>query len=534
MLVTLNLDRKGRDTLQRQIVAQMRDAILSKRLPPGAELPASRALAAAYGISRNTVLQAYQWLAAEGYIETQRSARTIVSEHLPEECLRVDRGTPLSGQAGSHSAQRAPVVFRGERPILADAPSVRKKIDFWPGRPNSSLVPTRLLRKLAQVGRMANVGRALSEYGDPLGMPQLRQAIAQHLEDARGLRTSTEQVVITSGIQEALNVISRLFLAPGSEVVVENPCYRSAALVFESYGATLFPLDVDAHGPQFDRISETSAPFAYVTPSHQFPTGVTMTLERRLRLLEWAKDSGAYVVEDDYDSDYRYAGPPLTALAGLDAAESVIYLGTFSKSIGAGFRTGFMVVPPQLVEPVRTLKTLLNFGHPWIEQYLLAEFLSTRSYQQHLRRIRRSYARVRDCLLQELSRAFGKVDLWGADCGMHIMWRLPPDFPDPAAFVAATARRGVRLHTLESGGAYDFGSSYVRDSLLLGYSSLSEQEIKTAVQAMVLAFDELAGADPGENEPSRLRNARSSRRPGRTIATPAETSGGETHGVRNQ
>jgi GntR family transcriptional regulator/MocR family aminotransferase len=240
------------------------------------------------------------------------------------------------------------------------------------------------------------------------------------------------------------------------------------------------------------------------------------------------------VVEDDYDSDYRYAGPPLTALAGLDAAESVIYLGTFSKSIGAGFRTGFMVVPPQLVEPVRTLKTLLNFGHPWIEQYLLAEFLSTRSYQQHLRRIRRSYARVRDCLLQELSRAFGKVDLWGADCGMHIMWRLPPDFPDPAAFVAATARRGVRLHTLESGGAYDFGSSYVRDSLLLGYSSLSEQEIKTAVQAMVLAFDELAGADPGENEPSRLRNARSSRRPGRTIATPAETSGGETHGVRNQ
>jgi GntR family transcriptional regulator/MocR family aminotransferase len=290
---------------------------------------------------------------------------------------------------------------------------------------------------------------------------------------------------------------------------MENPCYRSAALVFESYGAKLFPLDVDRQGAQLDALDQSCGPLVYVTPSHQFPTGATMSLDRRLKLLEWAQTSGAYVIEDDYDSDYRFSGPPLTALAGLDTGHNVIYLGTFSKSIGAGIRTGFMVLPPQLIEPARTIKILLNFGHPWLEQHVLADFMRTRAYQHHLRRIRRTYREARDALLEELKNAFGSLDLWGVESGMHIMWRLPRDFPSVPDFVASTARYGVRIHSLESGGAHDMGSRYSKDSILLGYSSLSREDIRTAVQAMIRAAHDLATGrrpiEPSNRKRSQLR-----------------------------
>jgi GntR family transcriptional regulator/MocR family aminotransferase len=508
VLVTLNLVRDRRETLQRQIFAQISNAILAGRLRPGTELPPSRDLASQYGLSRNTVMQAYLWLAAEGYVETQPSARTIVCENLPEECLSVDRLASPNGRGAEPGSQKTPVIFRGQRPVLSESGLQRKKIDFWPGRPNPKLFPMPLVRKLALIERMSTAGRDLTEYGDAFGMHELREAIALHLETARGLLATHEQVVITSGIQEALNIVSRLFVNEGTEVLVENPCYRSAALVFESYGAKLFPLDVDKQGARLDALAKTCAPLAYVTPSHQFPTGATMSLDRRLKLLEWAQSSGAYVIEDDYDSDYRFSGPPLTALAGLDTGHNVIYLGTFSKSIGAGIRTGFLVLPPQLIEPARTIKILLNFGHPWLEQYVLADFLRTRAYAHHLRRIRRAYREVRDTLLEELKRAFGDVDLWGAESGMHIMWRLPRDFPNVQSFVDSTAAYGVRIHSLESGGAHDMGSSYAKDSILLGYSSLSREEITVAVRAMINAVRDLGGGARSIEPSNRLRDPR--------------------------
>jgi GntR family transcriptional regulator/MocR family aminotransferase len=355
---------------------------------------------------------------------------------------------------------------------------------------------------------MATAGRDLTEYGDAFGMRELREAIALHLETARGLLATHEQVVITSGIQEALNIVSRLFVKDGTEVLIENPGYRSAALAFESYGAKLCPLDVDRQGAQLDALGHSHAPLAYVTPSHQFPTGATMPLERRLKLLEWAQTSGAYVIEDDYDCDYRFSGPPLTALAGLDTGHNVIYLGTFSKSVGAGIRTGFMVLPPQLIEQARTIKILLNFGHPWLEQLVLADFLRSRAYQQHLRRIRRAYRDVRDTLLEELRSAFGNVDLWGVESGMHIMWRLPRGFPKVQNLVDGAARYGVRIHSLESGGAHDMGSPYPNDSILLGYASMSREDIRTGVRAIINAVDDLAAGRPSAQPPSGLRDPR--------------------------
>jgi GntR family transcriptional regulator / MocR family aminotransferase len=496
VLVTLNLVRDRQQTLQRQIFAQLSAEIRAGRLPPGTELPASRILASQYCISRNTVVQAYQWLAAEGYVETQRSARTFVSENLPEACLCVDRSIVTDASKAIGTPTKTAVLFRGQRPVLSETGRLRKKIDFWPGRPNPKLFPAQLVRKLKLIERTSSAGRDLTEYGDAFGMRELREAIALNLATARGLPAGDEQVVITSGIQEALNIVCRLFVREGTQVIVENPCYRSAALVFESYGAKLHPLPVDRQGARLDALAGGFVPFAYVTPSHQFPTGATMSLERRLKLLEWAQRSGAYIVEDDYDSDYRYSGPPLTALAGLDAGHNVIYLGTFSKSIGAGIRTGFMVLPPQLIEPARTIKILLNFGHPWLEQYVLADFLRTGAYRHHLRRIRRAYREVRDTLMEELGCAFGAVDLWGVESGMHVMWRLPHHFPNVGDFIERTADYGVRIHSLASGGAHDMGSPYPRDSILLGYSSLSREDVVAAVRAMTNAVQDLAAFTP--------------------------------------
>jgi GntR family transcriptional regulator/MocR family aminotransferase len=234
---------------------------------------------------------------------------------------------------------------------------------------------------------------------------------------------------------------------------------------------------------------------------------VTLSLERRLRLLEWAQNTGAYLLEDDYDSDFRYFGPPLTALAGLDTGRSVIYLGTFSKSIGAGLRTGFLVVPPQLVEPAMTVKVLLNYGHPWAEQALLADFLNSRSYQRHLRKIRRAYSGVRDYLLEELKKAFGEVDIWGAETGMHVMWRLPKGFPTAQEFAAATRAYNIKIHTLETAGTYDMASPYGADSIILGYSALTRQEIKAGVQAMEKALVDLGFAAGLERDRRRGRDS---------------------------
>jgi GntR family transcriptional regulator/MocR family aminotransferase len=490
MIVILRLERGSGTTLQRQVYVQIRDQILGGQLAQGAEIPASRVLAREYGISRNTVIQAYEWLLSEGYLETHPGARTLVSRNLPERSLNVGPiGNDLSRSA-ARVAPKTPIIFKSRPPKLPRYGASEAEIDFWPGRPNHRQFPLWALKQ-SIVECLVTPASALSDYGDPGGLLALREGIAGYLRAARGIRVDPDQIVVTSGVQEALNIVARMFIAPGAEVVVENPCYGSAALVFESYGARMVPVDVDEHGMDVSRLPGAKTALAYVTPSHQFPTGATLPLERRLKLIEWAHNTGAYLIEDDYDSDYRYAGPPLVALAGLDTSGSVIYVGTFSKSIGAGLRTGYMVVPRHLVETARDIKTLTSYGHPWIEQVALADFLRG-GFQRHLRRIRRSYAEVRDVLISELVRAFGPQEIWGTENGMHIMWRLPAGLPPPNAFVERIRSYGVGVHTLASGGARDFGSRYADSTLLLGYSSLTKQQIISGVRAMARAAEDLA------------------------------------------
>ncbi len=321
-------------------------------------------------------------------------------------------------------------------------------------------------------------GSHLTEYPDPAGIPKLRQAIADYLGPSRGINTTAEQVIIVNGSQQGLNLISRLLIREGTPVVTECPCYQGAAYVFNSYGAELNMVPVDRNGLEVAKLPRTRVSLAYVTPSHQYPMGVTLTLERRIRLLDWAWEVGAYIVEDDYDSDFRHHGSPLTAIAGQDRHGCVIYTGTFSKSIGAGLRLGYLVVPKELVKPARTVKTLMDNGHAWLEQAVLADFIASGSYAKHLRKIRHTYLSRRDCLVNSLREHFGDVQLSGMAGGMHIVWHLPENFPMAKDVQMLAQDVGVGVYSLEAAAACDIRHSSCSDrTLVLGYSSVREEQI---------------------------------------------------------
>ncbi|MCP5116275.1 MAG: PLP-dependent aminotransferase family protein, partial [bacterium] len=337
MQIPIELSHNGRQSLQAQLFDQVRDLILSGRLRPGTRLPATRDMSRQLNVSRNTVLLTYEQLIAEGYLQTRAAVGTFVSPSLPERTLFSE----VSEQANWERAGRLPPkrkpVFTGRAQAIVNPDRGELDYDFWVGRPDAQSFPLKTWRKLL-VRSLARAGSSLTEYRNPAGLLELRQAIADRLGPARGITVMPEQVIIVGGSQEGLNVVAHLLLRAGDRVVIENPCYQGAAFVFESYGAELIPVQVDDQGMDFSKLPEAPVSLVYVTPSHQYPMGATLSLDRRMRLLDWAWRSGVYIIEDDYDSDFRYNAAPLTALKGLDRHGCTVYLGTFSKSLGAGIR----------------------------------------------------------------------------------------------------------------------------------------------------------------------------------------------------
>jgi GntR family transcriptional regulator/MocR family aminotransferase len=431
------------------------------------------------------VLLAFSRLTSEGYIESARGSHTFVSDsyattYSPAKTAREPTTT-------SKPVRRAPVLFRGEAQQLVH-PGRKPIFDFFVGRPCPHCFPRRTWRRLL-LNRLASAGSALSEYPHPAGLLELRHAIADHLGTARGMNVRAAQIVVVNGIQEALNIIARLFVRPGTPVTIEDPCYRGALSVFESCGAEMLPVAVDQDGICVDRLPERAVSLIYVTPSHQFPTGETLPAPRRRELLDWAVRVGAYVVEDDYDSDFRFDGPPLTALAGLDSSASVIYLGTFSKSIGAGLRLGYLVVPVELAEAAIAVKAILNAGQSWLDQAVLAEFISSGSFARHLNNARVVYRARRDSLLSALRAHFGEVHVSGREGGMHVMWHLPHSFPDATAVQTTALNQGVGVYALRSAVAYDFTRTRLSSrALVLGYPALSEEQIREGIARLARAL----------------------------------------------
>jgi GntR family transcriptional regulator / MocR family aminotransferase len=482
----IQLARDSLSALHIQICEQIRSLIEGDRLKPGSRLPSSRQLAEHLAVSRNTVLVAYQTLAMEGYIEAREGSRTMVRDKKAGE--RPLRPSQVAVEAPQAAIRRQPVVFQGDPPRLVHFG--RKPIfDFFVGRPCPLAFPIRAWRRL-MLQRLASAGPALSEYQHPAGLTELRHAIADHLGPARGMNVRPAQIVVVNGIQEALNIVARLFVEKGTPVAIENPCYQGALSTFASYGAQMLPVAVDQHGIKPEELPEQPVSLIYVTPSHQFPTGSTLPLDRRLALLDWACRVGAYVVEDDYDSDVRFDGPPLTALAGLDNSKTVIYLGTFSKSIGASLRLGYLVVPLELAEAATAVKALLNAGQSWLEQAVMAEFIRSGGYARHLNQIRMTYRARRDCLLNALRGHFGDVRITGYDGGMHVMWHLPADLPDARSVEGTALTHGVGIYSLRSAVAYDFGiTPYSERSLVLGYTALQEAQIREGIARVAVALE---------------------------------------------
>jgi GntR family transcriptional regulator / MocR family aminotransferase len=487
--LSIILRETEKTTLQTQIFDQIRTMILNGQLRGDDPLPTTRELSVQLGVSRNTAVLAYERLISEGYIRTKPYVGTFVSPDLPDTAFLSTASESETSSAAQETAEQGggPEAAPLRTHQLADPNRRRLAADFWVGRPDARMFPLKAWSQHIK-GRLKSAGTKLTTYSDPAGLLELRQAIAKHLAPARGVVCDPDQIIIVGGCQDGFNLVGRLLVKPGSTAVVESPCYQGAAFVLENLGAKLHPVPVDRDGLDVTQLPQEHGALAYVTPSHQYPVGVTLSLQRRIELLSWATQNDAYIMEDDYDSDFRFVGSPLTALKGLDRNERVIYLGTFSKCMGPGLRLGYVVAPRRLVDSFRRMKMLMNNGQSWLEQAAMADFMSSGEFGRHLRRIRQLYRERRDALLHALHKHFGECEVYGEQAGMHLVWKLPEGFPSAKEVEAKGLAVGVGVCSLATGSALRFDDTDGDRLVMLGFVALSEKEIEDGIARLAGAL----------------------------------------------
>ncbi|MFD2645892.1 PLP-dependent aminotransferase family protein [Pseudomonas japonica] len=491
------LDR--RQGLSRQLYQALRARVLDGRLGSGTRLPASRDMAAILGLSRNSVVRAYDQLYAEGFIESRVGDGTYVSQ-LPKLSTKVSTGlsrglsTGLSTISAENTGDSSSKVihttalFRLENHHLPTPRSGPPRA-FRVGVPAYDLFPFEVWAKL-QAGFWRNPEMATLGYGDPAGEPLLRELIAAYLRRSRGLSCTPEQIVITSGAQQAISLCAQLLLEPGAGVAVENPGYRAAACAFALTGAAVHGVAVDNDGLDCAALSRLGdCRMAYVTPSHQYPTGVVMSLARRLELLAWAERNQGWIVEDDYDGEYRYSGAPLAPLAALDRSGRVLYVGTFSKVAFPGLRLGYLVLPRQLVQPFSRCRALMVRHSEVGTQAVMAQFMAQGHFQRHIRRMRRAALLRRNALL-----AGWPVDIPGVGglpemvAGLHVKVDVD-NFERERWLVERALEVGVELNGL---GDYWFCEPEravdKTAGLVLGFAAVGEAGIADALRRLRTAW----------------------------------------------
>jgi GntR family transcriptional regulator/MocR family aminotransferase len=491
MQLPVLLDRSRPDSLTSQLTEQLRDAIRRRRIASGTRLPSSRQLSEQLAISRNTVVRAYDVLVAEGFVDSRPASGIFASKRLPDSPMpTLAPASPVvAAEPVAYDPMPVPMLSI-HAPNLHNPNRSRLSFDFFPGQPNASLFPLKTWRRLLQQSLSQGGAVGLAHYGDPSGLTALRSAISGHLAASRGVVVDPNDIVVVNGTQEGINIAARLFLGAGTVGLVETPCYQGAAYAFQASGARVVGVPVDEEGLQTESLPERPAGLLYLTPSHQYPTGHVLSPRRRTQLVDWARRNGCYLLEDDYDSDFRYDGSPLPAVAAA-APDCTIYLGTFSKSLGAGLRLGFIAAPPRIAEAVRTSKALHDNGNPWLEQAALAEMMRGGSYRAHLTRIKAHYQQSRDSVIWSLRRHFGEVEVSGAESGLHVFWRLPAGVPDAAVLEAVARRVRVGVYSLASGGAYEAVPSLLgQRGIILGYAGLSPKQIEQGIARLSDALDE--------------------------------------------
>jgi GntR family transcriptional regulator/MocR family aminotransferase len=468
--------------LRHQIYTHVRRAIVQGLLAPGVRVPSSRALADELAVSRTTTLAAYGQLMAEGYLAGRRGSGTFVACDLPD-------ARPMPGPRIARSTRAVTVSNRGA--VLAAIPPPARRLagpprPFRVGTPALDLVPVRLWSRLAH-RRLASVTRSHLDYGDEAGLPAFRAAIAAHVTAARGTRCDADHVIVTAGAQRGIELACRLLLDPGDRAWIEEPGYAGARSALVAAGARIVPVPVDAEGIDVDAGARLAgdARLACVTPSHQFPSGVAMSLSRRLALLKWAQRTDAWIIEDDYDSEFRYGTRAVPCLHGLDGEGRVIYVGTFAKSLFPALRLGFLIVPPALREAVLAARRAADVHPPMLDQAVLADLMHEGHYHRHLRRMRTAYRERLAALADALARRCGSlVRLRPVTAGLHAVADLAA--VDAGLVAREAAKRSVEVMPLS---AYFIGEPRDANALVLGFAAAPPESIHDAVDQLAAAID---------------------------------------------
>ncbi len=459
---------------------ELRDAILSGRLKLGTRMPSSRALAHQYECSRGTVVAAFDHLQAEGYIEARRGTGTFVALSLPDDSLSAKRSTARRPKRPS----RAALSERGRSAsehmsMLPVSRSIGKAFRAY--EPAIDLFPVGLWSRIA--GRVVRrAPRSLYGQGDARGYAPLRKAIAEYVGSARGVRCDADQVIVTAGAQQGLDLVGRLLLDPGDAVCIEDPGYPGAAFAFKAAGARIVPVPTDGDGIQVEWAARQPhrPKLIYITPTSQFPMGTTMSLPRRLQLLNWAIKEGAWIVEDEYDAEYRYVGRPVPAFQSLDESGTVIYIGTFTKMLFNSLRLGFIVLPARIVDAFVAARSLVDRHSPTLQQAILAEFILEGHFAHHVRRMRQVYAERMTVLVETAKKKLtGRLDVERAASGMRtIGWVLTGE-KDQA--VAGRARsQGLEIAALSQ-----FAMCHsAPNGLVLGFAGCAPAELRRGVDVL--------------------------------------------------
>jgi GntR family transcriptional regulator/MocR family aminotransferase len=463
--------------LYRWLCDELRRAILAGHLLPGARLPATRDLARQYSLSRPTIVTAYEQLRSEGYVEGKVGSGTYVSKVLPEQLLHA--AGPRSKTKSMRRRVRLSTYAHRLRAYHRTPP--RPIRAFRANLPALDQFPTGLWAQVA-ARRLRQVSTGLLAGGEALGYRPLREAVAEYLNTSRGVKCSPEQVLIISGVQQALDRAAHLLLDPGDPVWMEQPGYPGAAAAFRAVGAKICPVPVDHEGLNLEA-GQKRCPqprVIYVTPAHQFPLGVIMSLRRRLSLLEWARRARAIILEDDYDSEYRYSGRPIPALQGLDRSQSVIFTGSFSDVLFPALRLGYMVVPMALVEIFAAAESVSTHHPPLIDQAILCDFIREGHFARHVRRMRELYAERLGVFAEAADRRLkGLLEIPPVEAGLRTVgWLLRGKSADQVA--KAAARHNVEVVPLSR---YAYGQSR-RNGLVLGFAAVDARELRRGVDRL--------------------------------------------------
>jgi GntR family transcriptional regulator/MocR family aminotransferase len=473
------VDRKAAKPLHKQIYDAYRSSIVEGNLHAAQQIPSTRALASELGISRIPVLTAYSQLLAEGYFEARVGAGTFVCSSLP------DQLTPTA-----RSAARSAPVRSGSRPLARRAlllppyeglPWLRGSGAFSVSQPAFDQFPFHVWARLA-MRHCRNPHASALQYGGPLGSEQLRDAICTYLRTSRAVHCDPKQVMIVAGSQQALEISARVLLDPGNPVWVEEPGYWLTRHVLTAAGSRLVPVPVDNEGLDVAAGIKLcrKARAAYVAPSHQYPLGATMSASRRLQLLDWAQSSGSWIIEDDYDSEYRYGSMPIASLQGLDHNSRVMYIGTFSKTLFPSLRLGYVVIPDDLVDRFAAVRHAMDLASPYFYQAVLTDFMNEGHFGRHVRRMRTLYGQRRTALVDALHDQFGStLEILGTEAGMHLAVVLPKGFCDEE-IAARAAREKLWLSPLSS--AY-LGKN-ARQGFILGFGSTTAADMPHAVRRL--------------------------------------------------